>query len=184
MPQDVLSAILRGVDRALLATASVGLLAMMLHISADILGSLLFNTPIAVTSAIVTQYYMIAVAFLPIFATELRGSHIHITLFVDRLRARPRRVLETAVQLLIAAFYLLLTLQAWDQATDKLAVRAYMVEQTSRIIVWPSFFFIPVALGAMSVLMAIKALLTVLGRPHPTADMRQGGGVASGGGDV
>lgn len=57
-----------GADNALIAIASLGLVAMMLHISGDIIASLLFNAPIATTSAIVTNYYMIAVAFLPIYA--------------------------------------------------------------------------------------------------------------------
>jgi TRAP-type C4-dicarboxylate transport system permease small subunit len=169
MPTDILTAVVRGVDRVLLFIASLGLLAMMIHISADIAMSLIFNRPIAVTSAIVTQYYMIAVAFLPIVAAELRGTHIGITLLTDLLPPRARRGLDTVVLAVMSAVFALLTAQAWDQATDKWAVKAYMVEQTSRIQVWPSFFLVPLAFGAMALLLAIKVLLTMSGRAHPLA---------------
>lgn len=169
MPTDILTAVVRGVDRALLFIASLGLVAMMIHISADIAMSLFFNRPIAVTSAIVTQYYMIAVAFLPIFAAELRGTHIGITLLTDLMPRRFRRGLDTVVKAVMAAVFALLTAQAWDQATDKWAVQAYMVEQTSRILVWPSFFMVPVAFGAMALLLVVKVLLTLSGRANPLA---------------
>jgi TRAP-type C4-dicarboxylate transport system permease small subunit len=169
MPTDILTVVVRGVDRTLLFIAGIGLIAMMLHISADIAMSLIFNRPIAVTSAIVTQYYMIAVAFLPIVAAELRGTHIGITLLTDLLPRGARRGLDTVVLALMAAVYALLTAQAWDQASDKWGVQAYMVEQTSRILVWPSFFMVPVAFGAMALLLGIKVLLTLSGRAHPLA---------------
>lgn len=64
-PHPLASRLVQGVDRLLVAIGAVGLIAMMLHISIDILSSLLLNAPLAITSAIVTNYYMIAVAFLP-----------------------------------------------------------------------------------------------------------------------
>lgn len=166
----LLTLLVRGVDRALLAVAAIGLLAMMVHISADIVGSLLFRAPIAVTSVIVTQYYMIAVAFLPIFSTELRGGHIGITMLTDHLPQRIRRALDILVMALIAIIYAMLALQAWEQAQSKLAVGAFVVEQTSRIIVWPSFFIVPVAFGAVALLMVMKVTLSIAGHPHPTPD--------------
>lgn len=167
MTPTFLDRLVRILDRALLVLASIGLLAMMLHICADILGSLLFNRPIAVTNAFVTQFYMIAVAFLPFFATELRGAHIGITLLTDHLPRRARRVQEAFVHLLSAGVAVMLTLQAWDQATDKLAVGAYMVEQTSRIIVWPSFFIVVAGFGALALLLTLRALLALTGRAQP-----------------
>lgn len=177
MPDTLITRLVRGVDRLFLACAAAGLLAMMLHICADILGSLLLNRPIAVTSAFVTQYYMIAVAFLPFFATELRGSHISITLFTDLLPRRAQTGLALLVQALSAGVAGMLTLQAWDQATDKYAIGAYMVEQTSRILVWPSFFIVPLGLGALTLLMALKVVLALLGQPLPRAEPTGGDNV-------
>jgi TRAP-type C4-dicarboxylate transport system permease small subunit len=64
----------------------------------------------------------------------------------------------------MAAVYALLAAQAWDQAADKWAVQAYMVEQTTRVQVWPSFFLVPLAFGGMALLLILKVLLTLSGR--------------------
>lgn len=177
MPDTIVNRLVRGVDRVLLGLGAVGLLAMMLHICADILGSLLFNRPIAVTSAFVTQYYMIAVAFLPFFATELRGAHIGITLFTDRLPPRGQRGLGLMVQALSAGVAGMLTLQAWDQAAEKYRIGAYMVEQTSRILTWPSFFIVPAGFGTLTLLLALKVVLGLLGRPEPRPEPAGGADV-------
>lgn len=158
----------RSVDRTLIIVASVGLVAMMLHISIDILSSLLLNAPVAVTSAIVTEYYMIAVAFLPILTAELRGAHIGVNLLTQRLPPAVERALETVVLAIMAGVYLLLTAQTWGQAMSKFAISAYMVEQTTKIYVWPSHFVLPIALGAMALLLLAKVALRMTGRPEPT----------------
>lgn len=161
---------LRWVDGALLTLAAAALLAMMFHISADIAASLLWNAPFGTTSAIVTQYYMIAVAYLPVLAAERRGAHIGITLVTGSLPDGVQRVLRVLVTVAIAAAYVMLTMQAWEEALSKLAIRAYMTEQTSRIEVWPSFFLIPAAFGAMALLMMVKSALVLTGRDPAIAN--------------
>lgn len=170
MLPDMLATGIRWVDRALLSLAAVALLAMMLHISADITASLLWNAPFGTTSAIVTQYYMIAVAYLPILAAERRGSHIAITLITDLLPRMVQRALRAGVTLVMTGVYLMLTQQAWEQANAKLAIGAYMVEQTSRISVWPSFFLVPAGFGAMALLLVAKSLLILAGRDPAVAN--------------
>ena len=153
--------LVRLLDRALIVIATMGLVAMMLHISLDILFSLTLNAPIATTSAIVTNYYMIAVAFLPILAAEYRGGHISVSLATDCLPPRMRRGLETLVMAMTAGVYGLLTVQSWQQAAEKFSIAAYTVEQTSKIYTWPSFFMLPAAFGAMTLLLALKVILRV-----------------------
>ena len=160
-----LATLVRIMDRVFLIVAAAGLVAMMVHISADIAMSLIFNAPIATTSAIVTSYYMVAVAFLPILAAEYRGNHISVSLLTDLLAPRARRALATAVLALTAAVYLLLTVQSWQQATDKLAIGAFVVEQTSRIPVWPAYFMLPLAFGAMALLLVLKVALRLTRGP-------------------
>lgn len=164
MQTTTLARIVRNVDRALLFIASLGLIAMMLHIGVDILSSLLLNAPISVTSAFVTQYYMITVAFLPILAAEYRGGHISVDMVTRALPDGLRNGLEVVVLALTAFVYLMLTAQAWQQAMSKLATNAYMVEQTTRIVVWPSYFILPLAFGTVGLLMIAKVILRLLGR--------------------
>lgn len=176
MLTDRLAIAIRWVDRALLALAATALLAMMLHISADIAAGLLWNAPFGTTSAIVTQYYMIAVAYLPVLAAERRGAHIGITLITDLLPRAVQRGLRLVVVLVMTCAYAMLTLQSWEQAMSKLAIGAYMTEQTSRIEVWQSFFLIPVGFGAMTLLMALKSALLLAGRDPAEANALLAGG--------
>lgn len=152
-------ALVRVLDRALLAVAAVGLVAMMLHISLDILSSLILNRPVPITSAMVTNVYMIAVAFLPILAAERRGNHIGVSLLTDLLPPRGRFGLETAVLALMAGAYAMLTWQSLEQALAKLALDAFVVEQGYKIPVWPTFFLLPAGFGAMALLLALKVAL-------------------------
>ncbi len=81
----------RAVDRAVLFGAAIALVAMMLQVSADVIAKLAFNAPLPLPSALVTEYYMVAVAFLPLAAGEYRQAHIHVDIFVQRLPgSRPR----------------------------------------------------------------------------------------------
>jgi TRAP-type C4-dicarboxylate transport system permease small subunit len=172
---------IRSIDRALMAIAAIGLLAMMVHISLDVLSDLLFNAPIAVTSAYVTQYYMIAVAFLPLAAAEYRGGHIGVDLVVNKLPAGPKRGMNLLVLLITLGVYLLLTAQAWEQAVKKWGINAFILEQDTRVSVWPSFLILPLSFGVISLLIAAKFGLCLLGKPEPApadevaADPQPGG---------
>ncbi len=159
--------VIRGIDSTILAVASVALVLMMLHITVDVLCSLLLNEPIAVTSAFVIKYYMIAVAFLPLASGEFRGAHISVDLFVNHLPAAPRRWLNWVVLALCVALYALLAIQAWQLAMEKLAVKAFILEQTTQLIIWPSFFIVPVGFGLIALLLALKLWCLLIGKPEP-----------------
>lgn len=159
----------RWLDKTLIVIASMGLLLMMVHITLDVIADLVFNAPLPLTSVYVTEYYMICVAFLPLFITEYRGGHISVDMFVKYLPDGLRRALGWLVQAVFIFVYVILAAQSWEQFTAKLAINAYVMEQTSRVIVWPSFMMMPVAFGLAALLMVAKLALDMLGRPVPAA---------------
>lgn len=161
--------VIRGIDRAIIAVAAIALVAMMLHISIDASSSLLLNAPIEMTSAIVTEYYMVAVAFLPLAAGEYRGAHISVDLFVNKLAPVLRRWFDVMVLALCMAVYLVLAIQAWQQAMEKFATKAFLLEQSTQMSVWPSYFILPVGFGLIALLIGLKLLCRLLGRPEPAA---------------
>lgn len=136
----------RGIDHAILWMAAVPLVAMMFHISFDVVSNLVWSLPVPLTNAIVTQYYMIAVAYLPLAATEFRRSHISVDLIVNMMPPQPRRALDVLAQVFSLCMFLALTLQAWQLAMEKLGRDAFLMEQTSRVSVWPSTSSSPSAL--------------------------------------
>jgi TRAP-type C4-dicarboxylate transport system permease small subunit len=161
--------LVRAIDYVLLAIGAVALFAMMFHIAADILLGLLLNSPIPVTSAMVTQYYMIAVAFLPLAAAEYRGSHIGVDLFVKRMPEVSQRGALLFVLTLCTGMYGLLAVQAWEQAMMKFGNKAFLVEQSTHLSVWPSFFMVPVGFSVIAALVAIKLVYVLLRRPEIAA---------------
>lgn len=157
------------IDRLLLLIAGTALVLMMLHISLDVVSNLVFGMPVPLTNAVVTQYYMICAAFLPLAATELRNAHISVDLVVDRLPPRARGALEALVQLLGMALYGALAAQAWQLAQEKLARDAFLMEQTTRVSTWPSYFLVPAGFGLVALLLAVRLACRLLGRPQPAA---------------
>jgi len=155
------------IDRLLMLIAGTALILMMLHISVDVVSNQFFGTPVPLTNAVVTQYYMICVAYLPLAATELRGAHISVDFLVKRLPGRPRRLLDTVVTLLCAALYLALALQAWQLALEKLERNAFLMEQTTRVSTWPSYFIIPLGFAMVAALLLARAGCRLVGRPEP-----------------
>jgi TRAP-type C4-dicarboxylate transport system permease small subunit len=128
------STTVRWLDKTLIVIASMGLLLMMVHITLDVIADLVFNAPLPLTSVYVTDYYMICVAFLPLFITEYRNGHISVDMFVKYLPDGLRRALGWLVQAVFIFVYVILAAQSWEQFTAKLAINAYVMEQTSRVI--------------------------------------------------
>ena len=158
---------IRAIDRLLTWIAGAALLAMMLHIVADVVANNLLGSPVPLTNAIVTQYYMICVAYLPLAAAELRGAHVAVDLVVNQLAPRPRAWVDGVVQVLGTLVYGALALQAWQLALEKLGRDAFLMEQTTRVSTWPSYFVIPIGFGLVAVLLALRLAFRLLGRPDP-----------------
>jgi TRAP-type C4-dicarboxylate transport system permease small subunit len=160
-------AAVRVIDRYILGLAGIGLVLMMVHICVDVVSNLVFGNPVPLTNAAVTQYYMIGVAFLPLAAGEYRGAHIGVDLIVNYMPATARRKLDHGVQVLCFVVYAALATQSAQLAGQKLATNAYLMEQTTRVSTWPSYFIVPLGFGLIALLIGIRLLCRVLGRAEP-----------------
>jgi len=157
----------RVIDRCILALAGMALVLMMVHINIDVVSSLLLGVPVPLTNATVTQYYMIAIAFLPLAASEYRGAHIRVDLVVNHMPAALRRWLDHLVQILCLAVYVALAIQASQLAIQKLAVNSFLMEQTTRVSTWPSYFLVPAGFGLIALLIGLRLICRMLGKPDP-----------------
>jgi TRAP-type C4-dicarboxylate transport system permease small subunit len=154
------------IDRLVLGISGLALVLMMLHISVDVVSNLVLGSPVPLTNAAVTQYYMIAVAYLPLAAGELRSMHIRVNLIVDRLPGRLRRQLDHAMQLICMVVYASLALQAWQLAMQKLDSNSFLMEQTTRVSTWPSYAIIPFGFGLIALLFGLRVLFRLLRQPE------------------
>ena len=80
----LLKALDRIADLLLIAGCAVTL-AMMLHVTADVLGKVLFNHPINRTLEVVTYYYMVGCVFLPLAMVQRKQRR---TRFASRYAKR------------------------------------------------------------------------------------------------
>lgn len=162
-----LNRVVNGVDRLIMGISGLALILMMLHITADVIANQVLSSPLPLTNATVTQYYMIAVAYLPLAAGELRGAHISVDLIVNSLPAAVRRWLDHLVQAACLLLYAALASQALQLAREKLANDAFLMEQATRVTTWPSYFIVPLGFALIALLLAIRLVCRLLGRPEP-----------------
>ncbi|HYD69143.1 TRAP transporter small permease [Azospirillum sp.] len=145
MSANAILSLSRWVDRLGLLgfwAGSVGLAAMMLHITADVAGRFLLNAPITGTLEIVSTYYMIAVSFLPLGFIQSRRYHIEVELFTQHLSGRALAVVEAFAALLGLAIFLGIAVSgaftAWANTVAGEAVDATLFDIT----VWPTRWFL------------------------------------------
>lgn len=132
-------------DKLLLITA-IPVLAMMVHVTLDVVLKYTINTPIQGTLEITAYYYMVAIVVLPMAFVEFTRQSIAVDLFYQMM-SQPIKVATTALVLLLcAAGYGGLAYISWPDALEALAKRE-IVMGTVNIYIWPARFLLPGALA-------------------------------------
>ena len=150
---------------------ALAVILMMLHVTLDVAGKYLFNSPIPGTVAIVSQYYMVAVCFLPLALAERDNAHITVEVLADMLPRRTQNQFGVAWTLLSLILFSLLTWRNWIEAGLKRDLAAFVIEQDYRIPVWPSYYLLPIGTGAMCLVLIHKLVRVVRSRgTQPTTE--------------
>ncbi|MBX3576692.1 MAG: TRAP transporter small permease [Rhizobiaceae bacterium] len=157
------------IDRAVTSISSglalVGALAvviMLVHISAYVVMRIFFASPIPATVEIVSSYYMLAVAFLPIAWAERRGEMISIEVFSGLFPPLMKRLLVPLfVAVVTFGAYVILTYTTWLVAAREFQAGSFVMSLNRAIPVWPGFFMLPIgfALAALVAFYRAVALL-------------------------
>lgn len=156
--QDVLLAAL-----AVLGAATI--LALMLHIALDVARRNLGGAPIPATYEVVTNYYMIGLAFLPLAWVERRGGMVQVELIDPILSPRLRLWSDRLVALLSTVIYGALLWVTLGAALKATATGTYVVAQTQRVPIWPAAWLLPLGFG----LAALVTLLRIVMPPDEEA---------------
>jgi len=136
---------------------------MMLHVTADVLLRKLFAAPLPGTLAVVSNYYMVILAFVPLALAERRRAHIAVEVLVERLPERLKHWLEQVVLLPVGAALAIFAWRTWDIAGDKLESGASLVQGTASIVVWPSYYALPLGAGLMLLIVVYRLTVTLTG---------------------
>lgn len=157
----VLTTVLTGINKLLMLVAGIAVVLMMAQVSLDVAGKFLFNKPIPVTLEMVSNYYMVAVVFLPFAAVEMIGGNIQVDLLYSHLTRVMRRCLDILAGVLGCGLFWFLTTSSWTVAMKKFHVGEFIMGSYS-ISIWQSRFLVPIGCGLIFAVMLIKLLKSIV----------------------
>lgn len=165
--------LLRAVIAVYGAVGAAAIFLMMLHITADVVGKFVFNRPLPGTIPIVSQYYMVIAAFLPLAMVERLTGHISVEILYTSLPRTLRGLLTVFATALGVVVFAALTWATWGEAVKKYAIGAFSYEQGIKVPVWPSYFVLPAG-TALFTLVLVWRLFAQLTRVEDPAALSRG----------
>jgi TRAP-type C4-dicarboxylate transport system permease small subunit len=151
--------------RLLALIASVGTVAMMLHICVDVVLRDFFRISLDTTPEVVARYYMVVVAFLPLAWLERRNGMISVELLEWALGRRARQVSDILVALFSALVYGVLAWTTARSALNHFNVGTFVEFTDWKMPVWHSYFLPPLGFVLASAVCLLKAL-ELVARPE------------------
>lgn len=158
-------------SRVLLVLSCLALLAMALHVTADVIMRAFFNSPIQGTLEIGTHYYMVAVSFLALGWVQIRDGHIAVEFVVHAMRTKPRMVMEFLALLVTFIFSLIYLRMSWVSAMDKTGRGEYVLSQDGILLIWPSRWILVVSVAAFVLVLLVQ--LVRMGRALGQGQVRK-----------
>lgn len=157
------------VTMAMMVVAGTALMLMMIQVSADVFGKFVLHAPIPVTLEMVSNYYMVAVVFLPFAAVERMEGNIHVEMIYVRLPRVAKRVLDIISYSLFIWLIWLLTSGTWAVAMKKYNVGEFIMGSYP-IVIWPTRFLVPLGCGLLLILLIVKLVRAVILLFRPDLD--------------
>lgn len=148
-------------DRVAQATtgiASIIVALMMLHVSADVFARTVFNHPLIGTTEIVSAYYMVGLAFLPIAWISRQRGHIIVELFTAHLPRRKLKALDAFAGILTLIYVSLFVWKLLETAIEKTHIREAWEAATGFVEVWPSRWIVPASFAFMAIYVLIRTV--------------------------
>lgn len=136
---------------------AAAMLAMMIHISADVAAKYLINHPIDGTLEIVSIYYMVIVVFFPLAYVSQGEGHIKVELFTRGLSSRSILLLEAVIGIVAVAYIGLIGIGGLQEAYEKTMLGEQMETANAMMDKWPSRWIVPVGSIAMAVYLAWRS---------------------------
>jgi TRAP-type C4-dicarboxylate transport system permease small subunit len=152
------------ISRAVALIGGLAVALMMVHVTLDVLFRYVLNRPLAGTLTMVTYYYMILAAFVPLAFVERRGAHISVEVFTAMMPPLLTRLLSVVTGLLTMAVMALLAWRGGDAALQAMRKGLAQVQGDTEILVWPAYFAIPLGAGLMTLVLFWQIVTALSGR--------------------
>lgn len=143
--------------------AGIILLAMMVHVTADVVMKYVFRKPLAGTLEIVSAHYMVFSVFLPLGLVEWSRKSISVELFFFMFPRVVQVVLIALVLAIMSTVYAALAWQTWLDAVEAYQRNDFLMGGTVQIVIWQARFALPVGFGAACLVTTWQFLGVVLG---------------------
>lgn len=156
--------LLRHLTNVLALVGALGVIAMLLHVTADVISRLLFQRPVPATVEIVSRYYMVLISFLPLAWTERRNEMITVDILSGLFRGPLDRINMAFVHLLSLAAFIFLAYTTWSAALREYEAGSFVLSLSVAVPIWPGYFLLPLAFALASLISAVKLYLCLAGR--------------------
>jgi TRAP-type C4-dicarboxylate transport system permease small subunit len=168
-------ALIRILDRVasgLALLGALGIAAILVQVTADVVLRYLFNTPVPATLELVSRYYMIAIAFFPLAWVERRGEMVTVDVFSGVYGELGIRILDTAMSVLGALIYAALAWTTLSKAVTEYNIGSVVMSLTVSVPVWPTYWVLPFAFAVAAIVSLARAALLATGGGFPPAEGR------------
>ncbi len=153
--------------RLLALVGSIGVMLMMLHVGADIVARNLFGRPLPATNEIVSRYYMVFIAFLPLAWVERRRGMVSVEVVEALMGPRMIRGSDLIVVFLATLIYALLAYTTWFDALSAYRAGRSVIALNILIPVWPTFFLPPIGFTLAAIVTLVRGYEIVTGTEPP-----------------
>lgn len=146
-------------DTALSALAVIGavaILALMVHIMSDVVLRNTINRPVPATYEIVTNYYMVALAFIPLAWLERTGGMVSVEVIDGLLGPRAIWLSDRLVALISTAIYGALAWVTFEASLRTWASGTFVLAQSIPIPTWPAYFLPPLGFALAALVTAMR----------------------------
>lgn len=129
---------------------------MMLHIVLDVFLRSMLNSGVPATEELVTRYYMVTLAILPLAWVEWNRAMISVEVFGHIFNGRSGVILTTLSNTLCLTIYAIFTYTTWLKAADQFQIGSYVMSLNFPMPVWPTYFVLPAAFGLAAVIILLR----------------------------
>ena len=152
-----------GVLSLLALLGAVATLMLMLHVAADIVMRNVWNAPIPATWEVVTHYYMVSLAFIPLAWVEKTGGMVQVEVINGALSPTMMKISDLIVVVITVVIYATLAWVTYRAAVGRTNVGAFVMANQVRVITWPAYWIPPLGFGLAAVSVALRGIRLTLG---------------------
>jgi len=148
-----------GLLTLLALVGALAILALMLHVVIDVTLRNAANVAIPATYEIVTHYYMIALAFIPLAWVEKSGGMVQVEVLEPLLGPRGLAWSDRLVALIATVIYAALAWFTWLTALRNFDAGVFVMAQNTRVPTWPAFFLLPLGFALAALTTALRMVV-------------------------